>query len=41
MLSSESGPVIRPVKTASRDRKRYLEPSRQPELIFKPSGIPG
>ena len=37
MLSSGSGLVIRPVRTASHDRKRYLELSRQPELTFNPS----
>ena len=39
MPSSGKGPAIRPLRTASRDRKRHLELSRQPELIFKPSGI--
>jgi hypothetical protein len=40
MLSSGIGLVIHSVRTANHDGKRYLELSRQPELIFSPSGIP-
>lgn len=40
MLSSENGLVICTVRTASYDRKRYFDLSRQPVLILKPSGIP-